>query len=130
MSSVRIEVWIEKYQKHLMSEPFARVHSPAQGNAFESGSKKPEEHTRRTIAEQHVTDGETGMLELRESSEMTFSDVQCRLRELGYYEDLLGEGPRRATLAALERFQREHGLQVTRRADPITASALRGSASL
>ena len=69
------------------------------------------------------------MLQLRDSHEMTFSDVQCRLRELGYYEDLLGEGPRRATLAALERFQREHGLQVTRRADPITARALRGSAA-
>ena len=68
------------------------------------------------------------MLEPRESNEMSFSDVQCRLRELGYYEDLLGECPRRATLAALERFQREHGLQVTRRADPLTASALRHSA--
>jgi peptidoglycan hydrolase-like protein with peptidoglycan-binding domain len=68
------------------------------------------------------------MLERRESKEMSFSDVQCRLRELGYYEDLLGEGPRRATLAALERFQRERGLQVTRRADPLTANALRGSA--
>ena len=69
-----------------------------------------------------------GMLERRDSKEMSFSDVQCRLRELGYYEDLLGEGPRRATLAALERFQRERGLQVTRRADPLTASALRDSA--
>jgi hypothetical protein len=39
----------------------------------------------------------------------------------------LGEGPRRATLAALERFQRERGLQVTRRADPVTASALLAS---
>jgi hypothetical protein len=64
-----------------------------------------------------------------ESNEMSFSDIQCRLRDLGYYEDL-GEGPRRATLAALERFQRERGLQVTRRADPMTASALRDSASL
>jgi peptidoglycan hydrolase-like protein with peptidoglycan-binding domain len=70
------------------------------------------------------------MLQRLESSEMSFSDVQGRLRELGYYEDLLGEGPRRATLAALERFQRERGLQVTRRADPITASALRDSAQL
>jgi len=70
------------------------------------------------------------MLETRHSNEtMSFSDVQCRLRELGYYEDLLGEGPRRATLAALERFQRERGLEVTRRADPRTASALRDSAS-
>ncbi len=68
------------------------------------------------------------MLQRRETKEMSFSDVQCRLRELGYYEDLLGEGPRRATLAALERFQRERGLQVTRRADPLTADALRGSA--
>ncbi len=67
------------------------------------------------------------MLERRESNEMSFSDVQGRLRELGYYEDLLGEGPRRATLAALERFQRENGLQVTRRADPVTAKVLRGS---
>jgi peptidoglycan hydrolase-like protein with peptidoglycan-binding domain len=70
------------------------------------------------------------MLERLESSEMSFSDIQGRLRELGYYEDLLGEGPRRATLAALERFQRERGLQVTRRADPMTASALRDSAQL
>jgi peptidoglycan hydrolase-like protein with peptidoglycan-binding domain len=70
------------------------------------------------------------MLERRESKEMSFSDVQSRLRELGYYEDLLGEGPRRATLAALERFQREHGLAVTRRADPLTANALRDLAPL
>ena len=70
------------------------------------------------------------MLGRRESNEMSFSDIQCRLRELGYYDDLSDEGPRRATLAALERFQREHGLQVTRRADPLTASALRDSAAL
>jgi hypothetical protein len=69
------------------------------------------------------------MLQRRETKEMSFSDVQCRLRELGYYEDLLGEGPRRATLAALERFQRERGLVVTRRADPLTADALRGTSS-
>jgi peptidoglycan hydrolase-like protein with peptidoglycan-binding domain len=68
------------------------------------------------------------MLQRRETNEMSFSDVQARLRELGYYEDLLGEGPRRATLAALEKFQRERGLQVTRRADPMTASALRDCA--
>jgi len=73
-------------------------------------------------------DRENGMLEPRNSNEMSFSDVQCRLRELGYYEDL-GEGPRRATLAALERFQREQGLEVTGRADPRTASALRDFAS-
>ena len=65
------------------------------------------------------------MQQRRESKEMSFSDVQYRLRELGYYDDLLGEGPRRATLAALERFQRERGLEVTRRADPRTANALR-----
>jgi len=70
------------------------------------------------------------MLERRGSCEMSFSDVQCHLRKLGYYEDLLGEGPRRATLAALERFQRERGLQVTRRADPLTANALRDPARL
>ena len=39
------------------------------------------------------------MLQRHESNEMSFSDVQGRLRDLGYYEDLLGEGPRRATLA-------------------------------
>jgi hypothetical protein len=89
---------------------------------------KPEER-KPSEWNQDLTDGEIGMLR-RESSEMSFSDVQCRLRDLGYYEDLLGEGPRRATLAALERFQRENGLEVTRRADPTTATALRDSAAL
>ena len=87
------------------------------------------EERRPTGGRNKDTDGETGMLERRDSNEMSFSDIQCRLRELGYYEDLLGEGPRRATLAALERFQRERGLEVTRRADPRTANALRHSAS-
>jgi len=68
------------------------------------------------------------MRERRDANEMSFSDIQCRLRDLGYYEDLLGEGPRRATLAALERFQRDRGLQITRRADPSTARALRAPA--
>src|SRR6476646_8429224 len=91
---------------------------------------KPEERKKTAgKGNRHLQDGEKGMLERRDSNEMSFSDVQCRLRELGYYEDLLGEGPRRATLAALERFQRERGLEVTRRADPRTASALRHSAS-
>ena len=93
---------------------------------------KPEELSQKGRKEQTtLTEGEKGMLETRHSNEMmSFSDVQCRLRELGYYEDLLGEGPRRATLAALERFQRERGLEVTRRADPRTASGLRDSSSL
>jgi|SRR3954451_11841447 hypothetical protein len=91
----------------------------------------PKSASQTAEKDQGHTDGEKGMLERRDSNEMmSFSDVQCRLRELGYYEDLLGEGPRRATLAALERFQRERGLEVTRRADPRTASALRNSASL
>jgi hypothetical protein len=92
--------------------------------------KNPKNAGRMGGSNRHLTDGEKGMLERRESNEMSFSDVQSRLRELGYYEDLLGEGPRRATLAALERFQRERGLQVTRRADPRTANALRDSAGL
>jgi len=92
--------------------------------------KNPKKEGRAGGSNRHLTDGEKGMLERRESNEMSFSDIQCRLRELGYYEDLLGEGPRRATLAALERFQRERGLEVTRRADPRTANALRDSARL
>jgi peptidoglycan hydrolase-like protein with peptidoglycan-binding domain len=58
---------------------------------------------------------------------MSFLEVQSRLRDLGYYDGPLERPPWQATIAALERFQRDHGLQVTLCADPATAGALRDS---
>ena len=60
-----------------------------------------------------------------DSDEMSLLELRSRLRDLGYYDGPVEERPWRATVAALERFQRDRGLPVTRRADPETAEALR-----
>ena len=57
--------------------------------------------------------------------EMTFVELTNRLRDLGYYDGPLEERSCPATTAALEKFQRDHGLPVTRLADAATADALR-----
>lgn len=62
-----------------------------------------------------------------DSNEMSFLEVTNRLRDLGYYDGPLEERPWASTLAALERFRRDHGLPITRRADSATADALRTS---
>jgi peptidoglycan hydrolase-like protein with peptidoglycan-binding domain len=62
-----------------------------------------------------------------ESTAMTFAELQSRLRDLGYYDGPFEEQPSPKTIAALERFQRDRGLPVTRRPDPATADALRDS---
>jgi peptidoglycan hydrolase-like protein with peptidoglycan-binding domain len=59
------------------------------------------------------------------SNEMGIVELQARLRDLGYYDGPLEDRPWQATLEALERFQSNHGLQVTRTADSATARALR-----
>ena len=62
------------------------------------------------------------------SNEMSLLELQARLRDLGYYDHGPSEGrPWPATIAALEKFQRDRGLQVTRHPDPATARALRDS---
>jgi Putative peptidoglycan binding domain len=58
---------------------------------------------------------------------MTFSEAQSSLRDLGYYDGPFEEEPSQSTVAALERFQRDTGLQVTERLDQNTADALRDS---
>lgn len=57
---------------------------------------------------------------------MSFVELTNRLRDLGYYDGPYEEPPS-ATLDALEKFQRDHGLPVTRRLDTATADALRTS---
>ena len=59
--------------------------------------------------------------------EMSFGELTSRLRDLGYYDGPSEGPPWRVTITALERFQRDRGLQVTRRADAATADALRNS---
>ena len=59
--------------------------------------------------------------------QMTFVEITNRLRDLGYYDGPLEERPWPATTAALEKFQRDHGLPVTRLGDAATADALRTS---
>ena len=61
------------------------------------------------------------------SNEMGLLELQSRLRELGYYDGPAEGRPWRATIMALERFQRDRGLPVTLRPDPATARALRDS---
>ena len=62
-----------------------------------------------------------------DSNDMSFLELTNRLRDLGYYDGPLEERPWPATIAALERFQRDRGLPVTRCADAATADALRTS---
>jgi len=61
------------------------------------------------------------------SDEMSFLELQSRLRDLGYYDGPLEDPPWRATIMALNKFQRDRGLQVTSRPDIATARALRDS---
>lgn len=60
-------------------------------------------------------------------AEMPFMELTNRLRDLGYYDGPLEERPCPVTTAALEKFQRDHGLPVTRLVDAVTADALRTS---
>jgi peptidoglycan hydrolase-like protein with peptidoglycan-binding domain len=62
-----------------------------------------------------------------EPNEMSFYELQNRLRDLGYYDGPFEAPPSSAALAALERFQRDHGLPITRRPDSATVDALRES---
>ena len=62
-----------------------------------------------------------------DSNEMSFLELTNRLRDLGYYDGPFEEHPWPATIAALERFQRDHGLAITRCADAVTADALRNT---
>ena len=61
------------------------------------------------------------------SDEMSLLELQSRLRYLGYYDGPLEDRPWRATIMALNKFQRDRGLQVTSRPDTATAHALRDS---
>ena len=61
------------------------------------------------------------------SDEMSFHELQSRLRDLGYYDGPAEGRPWRATIIGLERFQRDRGLPITLRADFATARALRDS---
>jgi peptidoglycan hydrolase-like protein with peptidoglycan-binding domain len=63
----------------------------------------------------------------QECNAMSFAEVQSRLRDLGYYDGPFEGPPWRETIAALERFQRDHRLQVTSLPDPATADALLNS---
>jgi peptidoglycan hydrolase-like protein with peptidoglycan-binding domain len=56
---------------------------------------------------------------------MSFLELTNRLRDLGYYDGPFEERPWPATIAALERFQKDHGLPITSQPDPATADALR-----
>jgi peptidoglycan hydrolase-like protein with peptidoglycan-binding domain len=58
---------------------------------------------------------------------MSVLELTNRLRDLGYYDGPSEERPSPATIAALEKFQRDHGLAITRCADAVTADALRTS---
>jgi peptidoglycan hydrolase-like protein with peptidoglycan-binding domain len=62
-----------------------------------------------------------------EHNEISLLELTNRLRDLGYYDGPFEERPWPATIAALERFQRDHGLPVTSCADTATADALRNS---
>ena len=61
------------------------------------------------------------------SNEMSLLELQARLRDLGYYDGPSEGRPWRATIMALEKFQSDRGLQVTRHPDPATTRALRDS---
>ena len=67
------------------------------------------------------------MPDLTDSNEMSVLELTNRLRDLGYYDGPSEERPWPATIAALERFQRDHGLAITKCADAATADALRNS---
>jgi peptidoglycan hydrolase-like protein with peptidoglycan-binding domain len=58
---------------------------------------------------------------------MSVLELTNRLRDLGYYDGPPEERPWPTTIAALEKFQRDHGLAITRFADAVTADALRNS---
>ncbi len=67
------------------------------------------------------------MPERADPDEMSLVEVTNRLRDLGYYDGPFEEQPWPAAIAALEKFQRDRGLPVTRCADAATADALRTS---
>ena len=67
------------------------------------------------------------MTDLPDSNDMSFLELTSRLRDLGYYDGPSEGPPWRATIAALERFQRDRGLPITRSPDAATADALRNS---
>jgi peptidoglycan hydrolase-like protein with peptidoglycan-binding domain len=58
---------------------------------------------------------------------MSVLELTNRLRDLGYYDGPPEQPPWPATVAALEKFQRDHGLAITRCADAVTAAALRNA---
>ncbi|HEX6999511.1 MAG TPA: peptidoglycan-binding domain-containing protein [Gammaproteobacteria bacterium] len=53
------------------------------------------------------------------------AEVQSRLIDLGYYDGPVDGRPSQPATAALARFQHDHGLPATGRADPATLRALR-----
>lgn len=65
------------------------------------------------------------MPEQSDSSTMSFVELTNRLRDLGYYDGPYEERPWSGTLDALEKFQKDHGLPVTRQPDAATTDALR-----
>ena len=67
------------------------------------------------------------MPDLLDSKEISLLELTNRLRDLGYYDGPLEESPWLATIAALERFQRDHELTITRCTDAATANALRNA---
>jgi hypothetical protein len=67
------------------------------------------------------------MPDLLDSKEMSLLELTNRLRDLGYYDGPLEKSPWLATIAALERFQRDHELAITRCTDAATANALRNT---
>jgi peptidoglycan hydrolase-like protein with peptidoglycan-binding domain len=53
------------------------------------------------------------------------SELQSRLRDLGYYDGPVEEQPWPETRSALRRFQHDHGLRVTGYPDSETMTTLR-----
>jgi peptidoglycan hydrolase-like protein with peptidoglycan-binding domain len=61
------------------------------------------------------------------SPDMGLHELQSRLRDLGYYDGPFEEQPWRDTIGALQRFQRDHDLEITGYPDTATARTLRES---
>ncbi len=53
------------------------------------------------------------------------AELQSRLRDLGYYNDIIDGCPRSETVVAIAKFQRDRGLPVTGYPDARTVQALR-----
>jgi peptidoglycan hydrolase-like protein with peptidoglycan-binding domain len=60
-------------------------------------------------------------------ADVSAAELQSRLIDLGYYDGRVDGTPGPLTLAALARFQHDHGLPVTGRPDPQTVQTLRES---